>query len=133
MGVVATLVILIVQTHFSPHQRVLRTIPGPLLPRFTSLVQVYIFLQGRTFSHLEALHKRYGTVVRTGPTTLSFNTLSALKAIYHNRAFLKTPDYAGFDVENENIFSTRYVCCCALSSVTTNPLTLYHNPPGTRT
>ncbi|KAM0715721.1 hypothetical protein Q7P37_009221 [Cladosporium fusiforme] len=59
--------------------------PGPLLARLTDWVATYQTSTGDR--HLDQLeyHQKYGSVVRIGPNTLSFNTISAVKEIYTNR------------------------------------------------
>ncbi|KAH5299619.1 hypothetical protein HBI12_197110 [Parastagonospora nodorum] len=62
----------------------LSTIPGPLLRSLTGIPEVIDTLQGRTAPHdLPKLHAKYGPVVRTAPTKLSYlGTKQAWQEIY---------------------------------------------------
>jgi cytochrome P450 len=59
--------------------------PGPLLSKITDWSIVFQASSGDR--HLETWkeHNEYGSVVRIGPNVLSFNTATALKAIYSGR------------------------------------------------
>jgi cytochrome P450 len=59
--------------------------PGPFWAKITDWVIVFQTATGDR--HLDQLkdHERYGSIVRIGPNTLSFNTLAATKEIYANR------------------------------------------------
>ncbi|KAJ0426573.1 hypothetical protein BJY00DRAFT_298131 [Aspergillus carlsbadensis] len=64
--------------------------PGPVMAKFTDLWR-FLDVHGRRpdITH-NALHKKYGDVVRLGPNTLSFASPSAIKVIYGlNKGFTK--------------------------------------------
>lgn len=56
--------------------------PGPLINRITSLGLVRIVASGKRYEIINYLHNRYGTVVRTGPNTISMNSHDAILPIY---------------------------------------------------
>jgi hypothetical protein len=64
--------------------------PGPVMAKFTDLWR-FLDVHGRRpdITH-NALHRKYGDVVRLGPNTLSFASPSAIKVIYGlNKGFTK--------------------------------------------
>ncbi|KAL2870730.1 cytochrome P450 [Aspergillus lucknowensis] len=68
--------------------------PGPFLAKFTDIWR-FLDVHGRRpdITH-NALHKKYGDVVRLGPNTLSFASPSAIKVIYGlNKGFTKSEFY----------------------------------------
>lgn len=60
--------------------------PGPLLGRITRLYDLYHAYVGDKHILLYQLHRKYGTVVRFTPNTLSINDPAALKVIYAHGA-----------------------------------------------
>ncbi|KAJ7814739.1 cytochrome P450 [Mycena olivaceomarginata] len=60
----------------------LAKIPGPLLPKATSLWFAYVVYTGKRHVKLAQLHDKYGVFVRTGPNTLSINSHKAVQTIY---------------------------------------------------
>ncbi|KAI1818680.1 cytochrome P450 [Poronia punctata] len=60
----------------------LRKYPGPWLGRATLLWRFYNVLGGRWHRRVDALHKKYGPVVRVSPNELSFASLESWKDIY---------------------------------------------------
>jgi hypothetical protein len=60
----------------------LRTVPGPLLARWTPLWMIYYSRNGNMHTKMIALHSRYGTLVRTGPNEVSVSDPEAVKMIY---------------------------------------------------
>ena len=87
----------------------LRSVPGPLICRLTSLWTYWHSYIGDECTQINALHARYGSVVRIAPNELSLSDGAALAPIYAEKGgFLKAPCYANFDIEgHETIFSTR--------------------------
>ena len=84
-------------------------IPGPLICRLTSLwVWIHSYL-GDECRQIDALHAKYGPVVRIAPNEVVFSEGEALAPIYSERGgFLKSPAYANFDFEDhQTIFSAR--------------------------
>lgn len=87
----------------------LRSIPGPLLCRMTSLWTYWHSYIGDDCSRISELHERWGPVVRIAPNEVSISDGAALAPIYSEKGgFLKAPCYANFDIEGHStIFSTR--------------------------
>ncbi|KAL0952490.1 hypothetical protein HGRIS_006753 [Hohenbuehelia grisea] len=56
--------------------------PGPLLNKLSNLKNAFIVLSGRRSWVEMELHAKYGTIVRTGPNTISINSLAAVGPIY---------------------------------------------------
>ncbi|EPQ56830.1 hypothetical protein GLOTRDRAFT_39098, partial [Gloeophyllum trabeum ATCC 11539] len=60
----------------------LASFPGPLSHRITDLKLAYMVYTGKRHQRIAELHREYGRIVRTGPSTLSINSHSAVKSIY---------------------------------------------------
>lgn len=71
--------------------------PGPLLAALTKHYIDIPWLTGHYPTHIHALHKRYGPVVRIGPNELSYASASSWKDIYgtssRRKPFLKSAFY----------------------------------------
>lgn len=89
-------------------------IPGPLLPRLTSLWLVYHAWVGDECTTIHALHDKFGPLVRTGPNSVHISSGSALHDIYSGNSttktsttgFLKPEFYRNFDIDGHiSIFS----------------------------
>lgn len=79
---------------FSP---VPSAIPGPFLARFTTKWILFVDLSGFRGRTVDALHKKYGPVVRLAPNELSFSALPCIKAIYGvGSTCIKSPAYDNF-------------------------------------
>ncbi|KAG8160840.1 hypothetical protein KVR01_009104 [Diaporthe batatas] len=60
----------------------LARIPGPLLQRISGLPRIWqCYVGNRYLCEIQA-HEKYGPVVRTGPNSVIFNTLSSLQALH---------------------------------------------------
>lgn len=66
----------------------LRKFPGPVSHRVSRLPLVTRLWRGKLAYHLQDLHARYGTVVRTAPDELSFLDTAAWRDIYGRRTSL---------------------------------------------
>jgi cytochrome P450 len=64
--------------YFSP----LRHFPGPKLWACSRIPGQISALSGREYKNLQALHRKYGPVVRTGPKDINFFTAQSFKDIY---------------------------------------------------
>ena len=64
----------------------LKSYPGPLLARLTSLPDLYHAYRGDKHIHFLRLHAKYGPVVRFAPNSISVNDPAALRAIYGHGA-----------------------------------------------
>ncbi|KAK7911620.1 cytochrome P450 [Apiospora marii] len=79
------------------HQRdPLRHYPGPFLARFTNLWRLYITWRGQSHVVIHELHKKFGPVVRLGPSMLDLDILDFIKVVYSTKAqWKKTEFYHG--------------------------------------
>ena len=73
--------------------------------------KTYAFLRGDHHLVEQKLHDRYGHVIRTGPDSLAFSSLSAFDAIYGFNRSIEKGDFYNFArdarTQAENIFSSR--------------------------
>jgi hypothetical protein len=72
----------------------LRHIPGPLLAKLSPAWVIGVSLFGRRAYAIDALHKRYGPVVRVAPHEVSFATADAAREIYVGVNISPFPDPA---------------------------------------
>lgn len=85
----------------------LRSIPGPLYARFSSLVISYHTLRNSRISYIHKLHQQYGNIVVLGPDEIHVNDLSLLNQIYSSFKVGKHPYYSEFAyLGTQNLFST---------------------------
>ncbi|TKA74391.1 hypothetical protein B0A55_04524 [Friedmanniomyces simplex] len=86
----------------------LRSIPGPLTCRLTSLWTFYHSYIGDECTRIDELHRAYGPVVRIAANEVSIADGAALAPIYVEKGgFMKAPAYSNFDIEGHStIFST---------------------------
>ncbi|KAI9642601.1 hypothetical protein NHQ30_009406 [Ciborinia camelliae] len=83
-------------------------IPGPLLPKVTSLWLHYHAYIGDEATAIHKLHKRYGQLIRVSPSEVDIADADAIIPIYISKGgFPKAPCYANFDVDgHKTLFST---------------------------
>jgi cytochrome P450 len=83
-------------------------IPGPLLPKITSLWLHYHAYIGDEASIIHCLHAQYGSYVRVAPNEVDISDADAVQPIYVVKGgFMKAPCYANFDIDgHKSIFST---------------------------
>lgn len=83
-------------------------IPGPLLPKITSLWLYYHAFVGDEATVIHKLHARYGPLVRVSPNEIDISDADAVGPIYISKGgFPKAPCYSNFDIEGHStIFST---------------------------
>ncbi|OLN97617.1 Pisatin demethylase 2 [Colletotrichum chlorophyti] len=108
LALLAQLVISFVRWVRSP----LRSVPGPLLARFTNLWYLQRVKQGRFEEVNIALHKKHGSVVRYGPNRYSIDDVEASKIIYgHGTQFAKSSWYSAWQTNEHawNVFSDRSI------------------------
>jgi hypothetical protein len=67
---------------FNKYGRGLSHIKGPAVAGYTDLWRLWIVWQRRPEVALIALHKKYGRVVRIGPSAVSVSNPAAIKVIY---------------------------------------------------
>ncbi|KAL7943921.1 cytochrome P450 [Trichoderma barbatum] len=78
---------------FSQYWR-LRQVPGPILATVTNLWRFRIQYRGPIVPHLLDLHKKYGSLVRIGPNTISVSDATYVSAIYTNKGdYIKADSY----------------------------------------
>jgi hypothetical protein len=82
-------------------------IPGPKIFAITRWRLAWEDWKGTRTRKIDQLHQRYGTVVRIGPSEVSFNSLSALRTIYGpGSRYGRTNFYRMFDVYGkQNLFT----------------------------
>ncbi|KAK2754602.1 benzoate 4-monooxygenase cytochrome [Colletotrichum kahawae] len=85
----------------------LRHVPGPKLFALTKWRLAYEDWRGTRTRTIHRLHQKYGPAVRIGPGEVSFNSLSALRAIYGpGSRYGRTYFYRMFDVYGrQNLFT----------------------------
>ncbi|KAJ8109621.1 hypothetical protein OPT61_g7325 [Boeremia exigua] len=83
-------------------------IPGPFLPKVTSLWLYYHSYIGDEASRIHQLHAKYGPYVRVSPNEVDISDADAIQPIYVAKGgFMKAPCYANFDIDgHKSIFST---------------------------
>ncbi|KAH8779164.1 cytochrome P450 4A10 [Hyaloscypha sp. PMI_1271] len=83
-------------------------VPGPLVPKLTSLWLYYHAYIGDEASTIHKLHEQYGPYVRVSPNEVDISDAEAITLIYVTRGgFTKAPCYANFDIDgHKTIFST---------------------------
>ena len=75
-------------------------IPGPLIPKLTSLWLYYHAYIGDEASVIHRLHAQYGSFVRVAPNEVDISDADAIQPIYVAKGgFLKAPCYANFDID----------------------------------
>jgi cytochrome P450 len=83
-------------------------IPGPLLPKLTSLWLHYHAYIGDEATVIHAAHQKYGPLVRVSPNEVDISDPDAIHPIYVAQGgFPKADCYANFDIDGyKTIFST---------------------------
>ncbi|PSR90838.1 hypothetical protein PHLCEN_2v4807 [Hermanssonia centrifuga] len=82
--------------------------PGPLLNKLTTLTLLHTVSTGKRHLIIEALHKKYGVFVRTGPNTLSINSLEAVGPIYSSaQCFNRSEGYRPGRFGDNSLFFIR--------------------------
>ncbi|KAI1170588.1 isotrichodermin C-15 hydroxylase [Nemania sp. FL0916] len=82
--------------------------PGPFLAKITDAYQLYHAWKGDRHLEFWRTHERYGSVVRFGPNSLSFNSNTALKDIYGFKSNVRKAEfYDAFAHPVPNTHNTR--------------------------
>jgi hypothetical protein len=68
-------------------------VPGPRLAAMTSAWITWIDFGGKRSETIDALHRKYGKVVRVGPNELSFTGMEAMQKIYGAGTAFSKADY----------------------------------------
>lgn len=103
LAVVYLISFLVYRAFFHP----LSKVPGPLICRLSSIWTWYHSYIGDEGSQINALHDKYGPVVRIAPNEVIIADGAALAPIYSEKGgFLKAACYTNFDIEGHStIFS----------------------------
>ncbi|KAG9529486.1 benzoate 4-monooxygenase cytochrome P450, partial [Aureobasidium melanogenum] len=100
-----TVSLMVYNVYFHP----LSKYPGPKMASATILWYMYSLGSGKHHEHCDALHQKYGKVVRIGPDQLSFISAQAYKEIYGHRPgkveMTKDPRFYGV-LAKENLIAT---------------------------
>jgi hypothetical protein len=107
-ALVALIVLVLGNILYSIFLHPIAHIPGPLLPKITSLWLYYHAYIGDESSVIHSLHKRYGPLLRVAPNHVDISDADAIQAIYvASGGFPKADCYANFDIDgHQTIFST---------------------------
>ena len=105
---VAPVVLLLSRFIYRIYFHPLAHIPGPLLPKLTSLWLHYHAYIGDEATSIHRLHLKYGSLVRVSPVEVDISDADAIQAIYVSKGgFPKAPCYGNFDIDgHKTIFST---------------------------
>ncbi|PVH73614.1 cytochrome P450 [Cadophora sp. DSE1049] len=91
----------------------LSSLPGPSCARFSAIYRVCKLWSGKAPAFYLSLHKQYGSIVRTGPNTVSISDPATIPTLYGiSSSFLKSPFYDTMTPEYQNalmpsLFTTR--------------------------
>lgn len=92
--------VVVYRVYFHP----LAKYPGPFLAKITDLYQTYHALKGDRHLEFWRGHEKYGSIVRFGPNSVSFNTATALKSIYGAKGNVRKGDfYSAFPVKKDAV------------------------------
>lgn len=100
--------LLLIRSFYRIFVHPLSHIPGPLLPKTTSLWLHYHAYIGDEASVIHELHACYGPLVRVSPNEVDVSDADAIQPIYVSKGgFPKAACYANFDIDgHKTIFST---------------------------
>lgn len=102
------IVLILARTVYRIYFHPLSHIPGPILPKATSIWLHYHAYIGDEASKIHRLHAQYGPYVRVSPNEVDISDADAIQPIYVARGgFMKAPCYSNFDIDgHKSIFST---------------------------
>ncbi|KAF2626375.1 cytochrome P450 [Macroventuria anomochaeta] len=102
------ILLILARTIYRIYFHPLSHIPGPILPKITSLWLHYHAYIGDEASTIYRLHAQYGPYVRVSPNEVDISDADAVQHIYVAKGgFMKAPCYANFDIDgHRSIFST---------------------------
>jgi cytochrome P450 len=105
---VATIALLLLRSVYRIFFHPLRHIPGPILPKITSLWLHFHAYLGDEATAIHRLHAIYGPYVRVSPNEVDISDADAIQPIYVSKGgFPKAECYANFDIDgHKTIFST---------------------------
>lgn len=104
----SVILLVLARTIYRIYFHTLCHIPGPIVPKITSLWLHYHAYIGDEASTIRRLHAQYGPYVRVAPNEVDIGDADAVQPIYVARGgFMKAPCYANFDIDgHKSIFST---------------------------
>ncbi|KAG9239848.1 cytochrome P450 [Calycina marina] len=104
---VISVVVLIVTCLYRVTVHPLSHIPGPLIPKITSLWLYYHAYIGDEATAIHELHNKYGPLIRVAPNEVDIADVDAVSPIYVSKGgFRKAPCYVNFDIDlHRSIFS----------------------------
>lgn len=82
--VTATLTYLFFHSRKAIYKSPLRQLPGPWYSTFTELWLIFQEFSGNRRSYIHKLHEKFGSVIRLGPSEVSFTSADAVREIYTN-------------------------------------------------
>ncbi|KAL7928631.1 cytochrome P450 CYP4/CYP19/CYP26 subfamily protein [Trichoderma chlorosporum] len=88
LATIAAILVHLFQTWWS-----LRHIPGPFLASLTNLQRVWWVKTGRAHLYHQAVHEKYGDIVRIGPHMVSVSNPEAIQTIYPIRSGFPKSDF----------------------------------------
>jgi cytochrome P450 len=108
VAILAPLVLLLVRSIYRIFFHPLCHVPGPLLPKISSLWLHYHAYIGDEATTIRQLHAIYGPFVRISPNEVDISDADAIQPIYVSKGgFPKANCYANFDIDgHKTIFST---------------------------
>jgi cytochrome P450 len=107
-AILGPIALLLIRSIYRISVHPLSNIPGPLLPKTTSLWLHYHAYIGDEASTIRKLHATYGDFVRVSPNEVDISDADAIQPIYVSKGgFPKATCYANFDIDgHKTIFST---------------------------
>jgi cytochrome P450 len=104
----APIALLLIRSIYRVLVHPLSHVPGPFLPKITSLWLHYHAYIGDEASTIRQLHATYGDFVRVSPNEVDISDADAIQPIYVSKGgFPKAVCYANFDIDgHKTIFST---------------------------
>ncbi|KAI0973641.1 benzoate 4-monooxygenase cytochrome P450 [Xylaria arbuscula] len=109
LAISINIILMVVNAFWNLLYHPLARFPGPKLAAISNIPFSYWFLGGRQPQKMLELHLKYGSIVRTAPNELSFNSASSWKDIYGPRAghqtFIKNNFYDGGSFANRGVRS----------------------------
>ncbi|KAF2016936.1 cytochrome P450 [Aaosphaeria arxii CBS 175.79] len=93
-AIVLAAVAYLIKAFYSANTSALSTLPGPWYSKYTNIVLRYHILTGRRIFYVDALHQRYGGVVRIAPREVAVSDISGIAKIHKiGSGFLKSEFY----------------------------------------
>ncbi|KAK5659587.1 hypothetical protein OQA88_789 [Cercophora sp. LCS_1] len=133
LSLVGTLLAFVVYLIGSYVNSPLRQYPGPFLAKFTNLWRLYHVSRGSFHLLLVDLHKKYGPVVRIGPTVLDVDYPEMIKTVFNTKGdWKKTEYYQGSSalVDGHVVYNLFSEIDKAKHAAEKKPIAKYYSPNG---